>query len=89
MPGLLDTVSDYLFPARKPLEKAAGKTNEPSAPCPNCGTGISQSDIAKMAQDMADKAKAAKTAPAVTPPKAAPAPKKTSSIADMMEDGNA
>lgn len=77
-------VLDWLFPAKKVLDKAAGAPAEQSVDCPHCGTGITQTDIAKSAQADADRMNAAKAKQAPAPAKKA-APKKTSSIGDMMQ----
>lgn len=79
-------ILDFLF-GRKALDKAT-KTGDPapqqSISCPNCGTGITSDDVAKMAQVDADKAAKAKAAtPAPAPKKTAP--KKISSLGDMMQ----
>jgi predicted metal-dependent enzyme (double-stranded beta helix superfamily) len=78
VPGTLDDIADYLFPARKGLKKAAGPADPTVAP----GTvGMSQSDIAAQAQKDADRAKAAKMKVAPIPAKK----KKISSIGDLMD----
>lgn len=84
MPGVIDDIMDFLG-GSKALKKAAGTggaTPEPSVPCPHCGTGITQSDVAKAAQESADRMNAAKAKQATPAPKAAP--KKISSVGDMM-----